>query len=128
MTRPKSRPSIRYRIAFAASSSGNVLDTMGTIRPELRSSVIVFHASDRADKGWENSRKLLILPPFQIRLVTSMVVFLLAAYPNVVRLPSGARISSPIYTRLTDVTPPGGRPDDLGTGGRPATTIRIDSV
>src|SRR5215469_4223601 len=35
-----------------------------------------------------------MLAPFQIRLVTSMVVFLLAAYPNVVRLPSGARISS----------------------------------
>src|SRR5215471_5204822 len=94
MTRPRGRPSIRYLIAFAASSSGNVLETMGTIRPELRSSVIVFHASDRADRGWENNRKLLMLAPFQIRLVTSMVVFLLAAYPNVVRLPSGARISS----------------------------------
>jgi hypothetical protein len=36
---------------------------MGTIRPELRSSVIVFHASARADRGWEKSKKLLMLAP-----------------------------------------------------------------
>jgi hypothetical protein len=47
--------------------------------PALRSSVIVVHALAQADAGCENSEKLLMLALFQIKWVTSMVVFRLAA-------------------------------------------------
>jgi hypothetical protein len=55
------------------------LATLGLTWPDLRSSVIVNHASVQADTGWENSKKLLMLAPFQIKFVTSIVVFRLAA-------------------------------------------------